>query len=132
MVPNLRAPKAVGVTLRHIAVPPTTEGVIAALAHIPLEGRTIGVQLYGSANPALGEFLPAHGATMLSVSPYSYAPASDALRVAELIMGLATDSTMLSVSQSSPQVTRLVEVAKEQGALAQAFLGHGQGLCGGR
>ena len=49
------------------------------------------------------------------VLPYVYAPAADADRVAELIDRLAAGGVDAVVFTSSPQVTRLYEVAAERG-----------------
>jgi uroporphyrinogen-III synthase len=47
--------------------------------------------------------------------PYVYAPAADADRIADLIDRLAGGSVDAVVFTSSPQVTRLYEVAAERG-----------------
>lgn len=113
----VRALKTVGLTPQHVAAPPTTEGIVAALQALPLEGRTIGVQLYGSDNPALAAYLESRQAKVRNVIPYDYAPASDAARVVELISELAAGKVDAICFTSSPQVVRLVEVASQHAML---------------
>ncbi len=114
-----RGPKPVG-ALRQIglspslvAQTPTTEGVIAGLRSEPLQGKTVGLQLYGEDNPRLRKFLEEAGATVQAVQPYIYAPAADAERVVELIRQLADGKIDVLVFTSSPQVERLFEVAEK-------------------
>src|SRR5438034_637592 len=71
------------------AVMPTTQGIIDTLAPEDLTGHRIGVQLYGSdPNERLVRFLIGKGATVRTVAPYVYAPASDEDRVVELVARL--------------------------------------------
>ncbi|HEV3143277.1 MAG TPA: uroporphyrinogen-III synthase, partial [Gemmataceae bacterium] len=110
----VKALKEIGLSPWKVAEAPTTEGVIASLRAEPIQGKTIGVQLYGESNPALAEFLAASGATMVPVLPYVYAPAADADRVADLIARMKQGLVDVLVFTSSPQVDRLFEVAKER------------------
>jgi uroporphyrinogen-III synthase len=107
--------KQIGLTPYRIASAPTTEGVIAALRQEPLHGVAVGVQLYSPDNPPLLEFLTSAGAVAHPVLPYVYAPASDAERVVELIDRLDGGGVDVLVFTSSPQWTRLEEVAAAQG-----------------
>jgi uroporphyrinogen-III synthase len=109
----VRALKELGLAPAHVAAPATTEGVIAALKTVPLEGRRIGVQLYGSDNPVLTTFLEQNRAEVFTVTPYVYGPAEDAERVVSLIRDLAGNQLDAICFTSSPQVARLVEVATE-------------------
>jgi uroporphyrinogen-III synthase len=111
----VRALKEIGVTPTLVAAAPTTDGVIASLGSQDLKGKTVGVQLYGENNPPLTDFLTAAGATVTTVQPYIYAPASDADRVAELIEALADGRVDVIVFTSSPQLDRLFDVARERG-----------------
>jgi uroporphyrinogen-III synthase len=111
----MRALKEIRLAPTLMAEPPTTDGVIATLRSEPLQGKDVGVQLYGHANPALVEFLEAAGARAHPVEPYVYAPAADADRVADLIERMASGALQMIVFTSSPQVDRLYEVAAEQG-----------------
>jgi uroporphyrinogen-III synthase len=110
----VRALKEIGLNPTKVADAPTTDGVIAALRSEPLTGQTVGVTLYGVANPPLVEFLEGAGATVRTVLPYVYAPAADADRVADLIARLAAGTVDVLLFTSSPQVDRLFEVASER------------------
>jgi uroporphyrinogen-III synthase len=107
----VRALKEVGLTPSVVAQAPTTEGVIATLRGEPLEGQTVGVTLFGDANPVLEQFLTAAGAVMRPVLAYVYVPATDDDLVADLIARTARGEVDVLVFTSSPQVERLFEVA---------------------
>ncbi len=109
----VRALKELGLVPQHVASPPTTPGVIATLRQMSVGSKRVGVQLYGPDNPALAAFLNEQGALMLPVTPYIYAPAEDAERVVGLIKALAIQTVDAICFTSSPQVTRLAEVAGE-------------------
>jgi len=111
----VRALKEIGLNPTLIAETPTTDGVIASLKNLPIKGQTIGVTLYGEPNPTLVRFLEDAGATVRTVLPYVYAPASDGDRVAEMIARLAKGAIDVIIFTSSPQVDRLYEVAREKG-----------------
>jgi uroporphyrinogen-III synthase len=110
-----RALKEVGLTPTLVAQAPTTEGVIATLRGEALQGQTVGLQLYSESNPPLQKFLCEAGATVRTVLPYVYAPASDAEQVAGLIGRMTEGKVDAVVFTSSPQVDRLYEVAAERG-----------------
>src|SRR5262245_18545158 len=110
----VRALREIGLDPTLVAKTPTTEGVIETLTSEPLRGQTIGVTLYASPNPELVQFLESAGATVRTVMPYVYAPASDADRVVELINRMAGGMLDAILFTSSPQVDRLYEVAKER------------------
>ncbi len=110
----VRALKEIGLNPTLIAETPTTDGVIASLKNLPIKGQTVGITLYGEPNPTLVQFLEDAGATVRTVLPYIYAPASDGDRVAELIAQLAKGAIDVIIFTSSPQVDRLCEVAREK------------------
>ena len=110
----VRALKELGLSPWKVAESPTTEGVIATLRAESFSGKTIGVQMYSETNPALTEFLAASGAKVAPVLPYVYAPATDADRVADLIMRMSRGEIDVLVFTSSPQVDRLFDVAQER------------------
>src|SRR5438105_2053581 len=60
----VRALKEVGLAPTLVAEAPTTEGVLATLRQEPLQGRTVGVQLYNESNPPLTAFLTQAGAAV--------------------------------------------------------------------
>jgi uroporphyrinogen-III synthase len=94
------------------AVTPTSAGVMAALAGTALEGRRVGVQLYGTEpNLPLQDFLRSRGAQVLPVAPYVYADAASDARVRDLILTLAEGSVDAVAFTSMAQVDRLHKVA---------------------
>jgi uroporphyrinogen-III synthase len=107
----VKALKEIGLTPARVAKAPTTEGVIATLREESLQGKTVGVTLYGEPNPALEQFLAAAGATMRPTMPYVYAEGADEDRIADLIARMALGEVDVLVLTSSPQVDRLYEVA---------------------
>ncbi len=107
--------KEIGLTPTRVAQTPTTEGVIATLRDEPLQGQTVGVTLYGEANPTLEQFLVSAGAQVRTVLPYIYAPATDDDRVADLIGRLERGEVDVLLFTSSAQVDRLYEVAERRG-----------------
>jgi uroporphyrinogen-III synthase len=107
----VQALKEIGLAPTHVAKAPTTEGVIATLREESLQGKTVGVTLYGEPNPALEQFLSASGAAVRPVMPYVYAAGLEEDRVADLIDRLARGEVDVLVLTSSPQVDRLYEVA---------------------
>jgi uroporphyrinogen-III synthase len=119
----VRALKEIGLNPSLIAETPTTDGVITTLKNVPLKGQTIGVTLYGESNPTLERFLEDAGATVRTVLPYVYAPASDSDRVTELIARMAKGTIDVVIFTSSPQVDRLYKVAREKSL--ESDLSHG-------
>jgi uroporphyrinogen-III synthase len=97
------------------AVTPTSQGVMETLARETLTGRRVGVQLYGTApNEPLVRFLQGAGATVKTVAPYVYAPASDAEKVAALVTDMEAGRIHVIAFTSASQVDRLWEVAQEK------------------
>jgi uroporphyrinogen-III synthase len=111
-----RALHAVGLATDLAAKTPTSQGIMEALAVEDLQGHRVGVQLYGTEpNEPLVRFLQGAGATVQTVAPYIYAPASDGERVAELIRGLEGGGVDLIAFTSASQVDRLWDIAQERG-----------------
>ena len=119
----IQALKEVGLMPSIVATPPTTAGVIAALGAESVNGKVVGVQLFGAANPALEQFLTNAGATAETVLPYVYAPAADGEKIADLIACLARGQLDAIVFTSSPQVDRLFEIAAEKNLEADLAAG---------
>jgi uroporphyrinogen-III synthase len=111
-----RALKEIGLTPAMVAQAPTTDGVIASLRSLNLQGLTVGVQLYNESNPPLEQFLREAGAKPIFVQPYIYAPDSDTERVGHLFEQMADGKVDAIIFTSSPQVDRLFEVARERQA----------------
>jgi uroporphyrinogen-III synthase len=96
---------------------PTTTAIIRDLSGQPMTGRRVGVQLYGDdPNQPLIDFLVSAGARPDPVAPYVYASAADTGRVRGLIDQLAAGQVDAIAFTSSPQVTRLFQVAGETAA----------------
>lgn len=107
----VRALRAIGLRATLVSESPTTDGVIATLAKEPLNGRRIGVQLYGEEpNEKLMAFLREQGADVHAVSPYTYQKGPDG-PVLDLIAAMVEGRIAVIAFTSSPQVNRLVEVA---------------------
>jgi uroporphyrinogen-III synthase len=110
-----RALREVGLATDLPARTPTSQGVMELLAQEPLAGRRVGLQLYGTEpNEPLVRFLQGAGATVWTVAPYVYAPASDAEKVAALIEALAAGRIDVVTFTSASQVDRLWDVAQER------------------
>jgi uroporphyrinogen-III synthase len=91
---------------------PTTDGVIATLKSQPLEGRRIGVQLYGTEpNRPLVDFLESAGATVLAVAPYVYADKAEDDAVLALLARLRAGGVDAIAFTSMAQVNRLFSLA---------------------
>lgn len=110
-----RALRELGLKSDIAAETPTTEGVIASLRGLDLQGRRVGVQLYGTdPNQRLMEFLQAAGAAVLTVAPYVYADAADNAAVRELLQRMARGEVDIIAFTSTPQVERLFAVGPEE------------------
>lgn len=106
-----RALRELGLKPEIAAESPTTQGVIDSLRAENLQGRKVGVQLYGTEpNHPLMEFLQSAGAQVLAVAPYVYADkiADDAVR--DLMQKMAAGSVDIIAFTSTPQVERLFSV----------------------
>ena len=115
----VRALREIGLASDLIAKQPTTAGIIATLEGEALDGRTVGVQLYGQEpNAPLVAFLEGRGARVDSVAPYVYASAAEDARVATLIRDMAAGRIDAIAFTSSPQVQRLAQVADKAGLAA--------------
>jgi uroporphyrinogen-III synthase len=87
---------------------PTTAGIIDSLRGLDLDGRTIGVQLYGEQpNRLLIDFLTSAGALVSTVAPYVYANKAADAAVKEMLERMANGQVDVIAFTSSPQVDRL-------------------------
>jgi len=108
-----RALRELGLKSDLRAETPTTEGLLAALSALDLRGRKVGVQLYpGAPEARLAGFLRDAGAEPEMVLPYIYASAADDQSVVALIDRMACGGVDAIAFTSSPQVSRLFDVAK--------------------
>ncbi len=120
----VKALRDIGLRTDVKAAAPTTEGIIETLSHEPLEGKTVGVQLYGEEpNERLMAFLRERGARPLGVWPYVYASKAEEGRVLALIEALTAGEVDLIAFTGSPQVRRLWQVAEANGRVEQLRAG---------
>ena len=111
-----RALRELGIAPGLAAPTPTTPGVLAALANDDIAGRVIGVQLYpGDGALPLLAALRARGAAVFPVTPYRYASQAETDQVAAAIRELAQGRIGMIAFTSSPQVERLIDVARASG-----------------
>lgn len=94
---------------------PTTEGVIEALRTQDLQGRRVGVQLYGTPNPQLVSALQAKGASVTPVQVYAYGAAADSSAVNEFIGQVLDGKVHVIAFTSGPQVNMLFDFAAQLG-----------------
>jgi uroporphyrinogen-III synthase len=114
-----RALRELGLSSDLAASVPTTAGIIESLAGTPLQGRRVGIQLYGGEpNLALVEFLQAAGATVASVAPYRYADGPAAEAIDDLLSRLQAGEIDAIAFTSKAQVQRLFAAAAAQRVLA--------------
>lgn len=100
------------------AVKPTTAGVMASLSQDHLYGRRMGVQLYGDdPNLPLKAHLDQAGAHGFFVAPYRYADEAQDTQVLDLIDQMINGRLDAICFTSTPQVRRLLSVARKQGRL---------------
>jgi uroporphyrinogen-III synthase len=97
---------------------PTTEGVIEALRARDLQGRRVGVQLYGTPNPQLVSALEAKGANVTPVQVYAYGAAADSSSVNALITKILNHEFQAIAFTSAPQIRMLFEFAQQLGNAA--------------
>ena len=117
-----RALRELGLKSDIAADEPTTAGVIASLREEHLEGRSVGVQLYGTEpNAPLIDFLQGAGARVRTVAPYIYASKSDDAAVSALLERMTRGEVDAIAFTSAAQVDRLFAIApaaQVQAALA--------------
>ncbi len=92
---------------------PTSEGVLDALAGEDIRGRRIGVQIYPGEGGLLAAALRNRGAVASPVTPYRYASQAEADQVIDAIHMLAAGRIGMIAFTSSPQVERLIAVARD-------------------
>ena len=104
--------------------PPTTDGVIAALDGLKLEGLRVGVQLYGTdPNLKLMAALTACGAQPMPVAPYVYAGKTEDAAVESLIRKIGAGAVAAIVFTSAAQWNRLKDVAEAFALTAELHAG---------
>ena len=119
-----RGPKAVnalkraGLEANLIADSATTEGILATLLREPLNGKAILVQLYGQENPELSTALQKRGATVIGVSIYSYAQASETSAIEDMVQKILDKEIDAITFTSATQVPFLFRTADLLDAVA--------------
>ncbi|MFC3652401.1 uroporphyrinogen-III synthase [Dyella humi] len=104
-----------------VADPATTAGMIALLQTFDLNGRRVGVQLYGTEpNTLMMDYLAGAGAQALPVWPYVYADAAADAEVLALIEAMHNDQVDAIAFTSLQQVERLFRLT-EPDRLRQAL-----------
>jgi uroporphyrinogen-III synthase len=117
----IAALRKLGLEVDAAAPEPTTQGLLALLASLPLRGLRVGVQLYpGFDDAPLRRQLEDAGAIYDPVTPYAYASDEEDGRVAALIAEMADGKVDLIAFTSTPQVARMTQVAARAG-LAEAL-----------
>jgi uroporphyrinogen-III synthase len=104
----LAALRQLGVRVDVIPHNPTTEGVIEALRSRDLQGRRVGVQLYGTPNPQLVSALEAKGAQANPVQVYGYGAAADLGAAGSFIGRILDGQVQVIAFTSAPQVAILL------------------------
>ena len=108
-----RALRELGLKSDLRAEAPTTEGLLATLSTLDLRGQRVGLQLYpGAPEARFVGFLRDLGAHPETVLPYVYASAAEEQNVVALIDRMTSGEVDVIAFTSSPQVERLLEVAK--------------------
>ncbi len=93
----------------------TSEGLLELLAEEGIDGKRVGVQLYGSPNPDFIAGLENLGARITVVQVYNYGPASDSERVVGFIDTLLSGEVDVITFTSAPQVESLFDTANTAG-----------------
>tara|TARA_R110000824_G_scaffold52692_4_gene146237 strand:+ start:170378 stop:171220 length:843 start_codon:yes stop_codon:yes gene_type:complete len=109
-----QALREIGLERELEAVTPTTDGVIASLQSMDINGLNIAVQLYGEdPNIKLISYLQQRGAIVSPVAPYVYANQLEESKVVDLIQTMALDEIDVIAFTSQAQVHRLFKVASQ-------------------
>jgi uroporphyrinogen-III synthase len=131
--PIIRGPKPakalreIGLSHGVSAEAPTTDGLIATLAGLDLQGHRVGVQLYpGNPNAPLLDALRGGGGSVDAIVPYRYASDSETAAVESAIRTMAAGEIDFIAFTSTPQLDRLVKVAEERGLQAELKEGLGR------
>jgi uroporphyrinogen-III synthase len=97
------------------ASPFTTNEVLAAIANIPIAGRTVMIQRYGASNTELLEALLARGALPREITTYEWAIPADHSALESSIQAIIAGTVDAVVFTSAAQVRNLLTVAAASG-----------------
>lgn len=115
-----RVLRRLGVDTEYETAIPTTSGLVAAAAKLPLPRSRVALQLYSNTqDPELIEHFRSRGIEPDCVAPYVYASAADDEEVIALVHELAEGRIDAIAFTSKAQVQRLVQVAKQSGLETQ-------------
>jgi uroporphyrinogen-III synthase len=121
----VRGPKPVGeLNARRVRIdirapsPFTTDTVVEAIAHVPIEHCRALVQRYGEANQRLREALEARGAVVQEIATYRWALPADTKPLERLIDELAASRVDAVVFTSAVQIRNLYAIAERMGRAA--------------
>jgi len=115
----LRRLRMLGLVADIHAEPATSAGVIAVLAQDKLDGRRIAVQCYpDDPHGEVLAFLGRNGAHVDPVLPYVYGSEAEDRYVVAAIDDMAAGRVDLAVFTSSPQLSRLRQVASRSGRMS--------------
>lgn len=96
--------------------PNTWRDILIALDNeLPVQGKRVAVQEYGSSNTALLSSLRERGAIVTPVSIYRWALPQDLAPLRAAIRSIAGKETDISLFTSSQQVHHLIKVASDEG-----------------
>ncbi len=104
-----------GRKIDHAPADPTSEGLLELFSDLGVDGKRIGVQLYGAPNEDYLAGLRSMGAEVTTVHVYDYVAASDTPRVRGFIGTLLDEPVDVVTFTSAPQVASLFDVADAAG-----------------
>ena len=100
---------------RSAAEPFTTREILASIGDVEVQGASVIVQRYGSANTELDRALEARGATVVEIPTYRWSLPQDTQPLAELIARLERHEIEAAVFTNGEQVRNLFLVAERLG-----------------
>ena len=110
-----RALARIALTAEHVAIEPTTAGLVATAEAITKRLKRVAIQLYSEdQDRRLIEHFEHRGLSPDCIAPYVYASAADDDRVADLIGELAAGRVTAIAFTSKAQVQRLLKLARQR------------------
>ena len=99
-------------------------------AAVPLQGKRVAVQEYGTSNPELLAGLTARGAMVTRVPIYEWSLPDDTEPLREAVRAIMRGDVDVTLFTTSVQVTHLLKIAKELGSEAAVLQGFGRIVVG--